>query len=78
MEALISIAFVVVIVLAIVAVLVGSLRLFGGKKLMQKAEEIALQHGKDKMVVISGVGVRKYYQEKLGYVKEGHYVVKSL
>src|SRR3989338_977733 len=38
MEALISIAFVVVIVLAIVAVLVGSLRLFGGKKLMQKSE----------------------------------------
>ncbi len=47
-----------------------------GKKLMQKAEEIAAAHGKNKMVVISGVGVRKYYEEKLGYVKEGPYVVK--
>lgn len=49
-----------------------------GKKLMQKAEEIAVQHGKNKMVVISGVGVRKYYEEKLGYAKEGPYVIKSL
>ena len=49
-----------------------------GKKLMQKAEELALHHGKNKMVVISGVGVRKYYEEKLGYVKEGPYVVKEL
>lgn len=49
-----------------------------GKKLMQKAEEIAMQHGKNKMVVISGVGVRKYYEEKLGYTKEGPYMVKNL
>ncbi len=49
-----------------------------GRKLMQKAEEIALAQGKNKMVVISGVGVRKYYEEKLGYVKEGPYVVKEL
>ncbi|MDO8511291.1 MAG: tRNA uridine(34) 5-carboxymethylaminomethyl modification radical SAM/GNAT enzyme Elp3 [Nanoarchaeota archaeon] len=49
-----------------------------GKKLMQKAEEIAQAHGKEKMVVISGVGVRKYYQEKLGYLKEGPYMVKNL
>lgn len=49
-----------------------------GKKLMQKAEEIAAANGKDKMVVISGVGVRKYYEEKLGYQKEGPYVVKVL
>ena len=49
-----------------------------GKKLMQKAEELAREHGKDKMVVISGVGVRKYYEEKLGYRKEGPYVVKGL
>ncbi|PIN74319.1 tRNA uridine(34) 5-carboxymethylaminomethyl modification radical SAM/GNAT enzyme Elp3 [Candidatus Woesearchaeota archaeon CG10_big_fil_rev_8_21_14_0_10_45_16] len=48
-----------------------------GKKLMQKAEEIAKEHAKDKMVVISGVGVREYYR-KLGYVKEGPYMVKSL
>ncbi|MBI4152619.1 tRNA uridine(34) 5-carboxymethylaminomethyl modification radical SAM/GNAT enzyme Elp3 [Candidatus Woesearchaeota archaeon] len=49
-----------------------------GKKLIEKAEEIARQNGKDKMVIISGVGVRQYYQEKLGYIPEGPYVVKML
>ena len=49
-----------------------------GKKLMQKAEEIAKDHGKKKMVVISGIGVKKYYEEKLGYEKEGPYMVKTL
>jgi elongator complex protein 3 len=48
-----------------------------GKKLMKKAEEIAKQHKRDKMVVISGVGVREYYY-KLGYKKEGPYVTKKL
>ena len=49
-----------------------------GKKLMQKAEEIAKDHGKKKMVVISGIGVKKYYEEKLGYEKEGPYMGKTL
>jgi elongator complex protein 3 len=49
-----------------------------GRKLMQKAEEIAVSKGKKKMVVISGVGVKKYYENKLGYVKEGPYMVKKL
>ncbi len=48
-----------------------------GKKLMKKAEEIALKHGKNKVVVISGVGVRNYYR-KLGYEREGPYMVKYL
>jgi elongator complex protein 3 len=48
-----------------------------GKKLMAKAEEIAQQHGKDKMVVISGVGAKEYYY-KLGYMKDGVYVSKKL
>ena len=48
-----------------------------GKKLLRTAEEIALKHGKRKMVVISGVGVREYYR-KLGYELEGMYMVKSL
>lgn len=48
-----------------------------GKGLMEKAEEIAKEHGKTKVVVISGVGVRKYY-EKLGYKREGVYVVKEV
>ena len=37
-----------------------------GKKLVAKAEEIAWNNNFNKMAVISGVGVRKYYQ-KLGY-----------
>jgi len=37
-----------------------------GKKLVAKAEEIARNNGFKKIGVISGVGVRKYY-EKLGY-----------
>ncbi|MGV8141265.1 MAG: tRNA uridine(34) 5-carboxymethylaminomethyl modification radical SAM/GNAT enzyme Elp3 [Candidatus Woesearchaeota archaeon] len=48
-----------------------------GKVLMAKAEELAILQGKDKMIVISGVGVRGYYR-KLGYVLEGPYMVKML
>lgn len=48
-----------------------------GKQLMQKAEKIAKMNGKDKMVVISGVGVRGYYK-KLGYKLEGVYMVKKI
>ncbi|MCM2325924.1 MAG: tRNA uridine(34) 5-carboxymethylaminomethyl modification radical SAM/GNAT enzyme Elp3, partial [Candidatus Woesearchaeota archaeon] len=48
-----------------------------GKKLLKKAEELAKEHGKDKIVVISGVGVRGYYK-KLGYGKEGPYMTKML
>lgn len=48
-----------------------------GKQLMLKAEEIAKQHKKDKIVVISGVGVREYYH-KLGYKNDGPYVSKSV
>lgn len=47
-----------------------------GKKLVAEAERIASSAGKDKMVVISGVGVREYYR-KLGYVREGPYMVKN-
>ena len=48
-----------------------------GKKLVAEAERIAREAGKTKMVVISGVGVRGYYR-KLGYVREGPYMVKNL
>ncbi|RJQ17026.1 tRNA uridine(34) 5-carboxymethylaminomethyl modification radical SAM/GNAT enzyme Elp3 [Candidatus Woesearchaeota archaeon] len=48
-----------------------------GTQLMEKAEEIAKQHKKNKMIVISGVGVRGYYR-KLGYALEGPYMVKAL
>ena len=39
--------------------------------------EISNQNGCDKMVVISGVGVREYYR-KIGYKKEGPFMVKWL
>jgi len=48
-----------------------------GKELLAKAEDIARVRGKNKMIVISGVGVRAYY-EKLGYVLEGPYMSKAL
>ena len=48
-----------------------------GKKLMLEAERIAKEHRYDKMLVISGVGVRKYY-EKVGYIHEGPYMSKLL
>ena len=41
-----------------------------GKQLMAKAEEIAAQHGKTKLAVISGVGVRGFYR-KLGFRLKG-------
>jgi elongator complex protein 3 len=49
-----------------------------GKKIMKKAEEISRDYSKDKISVISGIGVREYYREKLGYVQNGPYVEKEL
>jgi len=49
-----------------------------GKKLIEKAEEIAKNNGKTKMVVIAGIGVREYFRKKLEYYKEGPYMVKEL
>ncbi len=49
-----------------------------GKQLLNTAEKIACeQFGKNKIVVISGVGVREYYR-KLGYVNDGPYVSKKV
>jgi len=47
-----------------------------GKQLLDKAEEIAKANGKNKIVIISGVGAREYYR-KLNYKKEGPYMVKE-
>ena len=47
-----------------------------GKKLEQKAQEIAIANKKDGLVVISGIGVRGYY-EKIGYELENNYMVKT-
>lgn len=49
-----------------------------GKKLLRKAEALARADGKQKMVVISGVGVRAYYIDKHGYSHDGPYVSKQL
>ncbi len=48
-----------------------------GKMLMKKAEDIARNRGKNKMLVISGIGAREYYK-KLGYRREGVYMGKKL
>ena len=49
-----------------------------GTLLMKEAERIAkTEHGSQKMSVISGVGVRSYY-ERLGYSLDGPYMSKVL
>jgi len=48
-----------------------------GKKLLEKAEEIAKTYYKNKMVVISGIGARGYFRKR-GYKREGVYMVKNL
>lgn len=48
-----------------------------GKSLVRVSENIALQYGCNKIAIISGVGVRPYY-EKLGYRLVDTYMVKDL
>jgi ELP3 family radical SAM enzyme/protein acetyltransferase len=48
-----------------------------GKMLVKKAEEIATFYNYKKMAIISGVGVRNYY-EKLGYTLYDTYMIKNL
>jgi ELP3 family radical SAM enzyme/protein acetyltransferase len=48
-----------------------------GTRLMKRAEMIAKYHGKSRMVVISGVGVRGFYKNNLGYHLEDNYMVKE-
>jgi elongator complex protein 3 len=48
-----------------------------GTRLVDAAEQIAAEHGKAKVLVISGVGVRGYYA-KLGYSHDGPYMSKML
>lgn len=47
-----------------------------GQELMKKAEEIAKSGGYPKLSVISGLGAREYYKNKLGYHQDGPYVSK--
>jgi elongator complex protein 3 len=49
-----------------------------GRALLKKAEEIAKEEfGKNKILILSGVGAREYYR-KFGYRLEGPYMVKNL
>jgi len=48
-----------------------------GKELLKEAELIAKKSNKNKIVIISGIGVREYYK-KLGYKQEGPYMVKKI
>ena len=48
-----------------------------GKKLLKTAERIAKSNKKNKMVVISGIGVREYFK-KLNYKKQGPYMIKRI
>jgi elongator complex protein 3 len=50
-----------------------------GKELMLEAERIAKEdYDSNKMVVISGMGVREYYKNVLDYKQDGPYVSKKL
>ena len=49
-----------------------------GKRLLEEAERISLKEfNKKKIVIISGIGVRPYF-EKLGYEREGPYMSKFI
>ena len=48
-----------------------------GKKLLKVAENISKSNNLNKVAVISGIGVRQYY-EKNGYTLEGTYMIKQL
>ncbi len=48
-----------------------------GKELLKKAEQICIDNKKNKLLVISGIGIKQYYI-KLGYVRDDPYVSKKL
>ena len=48
-----------------------------GRKLLKKAEEISFENNIHKVAIISGVGVREYY-EKDGYELVHNYMIKKL
>ncbi|MEK6959218.1 MAG: tRNA uridine(34) 5-carboxymethylaminomethyl modification radical SAM/GNAT enzyme Elp3 [archaeon] len=50
-----------------------------GKVLMGEAEKVAKEKfGAEKIVIISGLGVKEYYIKNFGYKKEGPYVSKKI
>jgi elongator complex protein 3 len=49
-----------------------------GQRLLAEAERRARAAGFEKLAVLSGIGVREYYREKLDYQQDGPYVSKQL
>ena len=49
-----------------------------GRQLIEAAERQARAAGFDRLAVISGIGAREYYREKLGYRQDGPYVTREL
>lgn len=49
-----------------------------GRHLMAKAEDIARDADYEKLAVLSGIGARPYYRQKLGYYQDGPYVSTHL
>jgi len=49
-----------------------------GRRLLGEAERLARDAGYEKLAVLSGIGVRRYYREKLDYVQDGPYVSTRL
>ena len=49
-----------------------------GQQLIAEAERLAADAGYPKVAVISGIGAREYYRQKLGYRQDGPYVSKRL
>ncbi|PSP36956.1 tRNA uridine(34) 5-carboxymethylaminomethyl modification radical SAM/GNAT enzyme Elp3 [Halobacteriales archaeon QH_2_66_30] len=49
-----------------------------GRRLLAEAERLAADAGYPKLAVLSGIGVREYYREKLGYRQDGPYVSKRI
>ncbi len=48
-----------------------------GKSLLEEAENIAKESGRERLIVISGVGAREYYFRQ-GYERHGNYVARKL
>jgi elongator complex protein 3 len=49
-----------------------------GRRLLREAERLAADAGFQKLAVLSGIGVREYYREKLDYRQDGPYVSTRL
>ena len=48
-----------------------------GERLLKEAENMAIDKGYEKVVIISGIGTRNYYR-KFGYEKVGPYMIKNI